>query len=80
MTQFSRPSEYLKALRIQYTYLKKFYYNQASSWLRPSIADCLFAIEKEINSYEEMIAKYKMKQKLKEENSPLTIWDILGER
>ena len=52
--QYSSPKEYLKDLKIQRSYLKKFYYYKCSEWLRPEIKKCLDSIDKEIENYEKI--------------------------
>lgn len=77
--QYSSPKEYLRDLKIQKSYLSKFYYNKASEWLQPEIKKCLDSIEKEISDYEEMIAKYNLKKSLEKYQGQISIYDIVGE-
>lgn len=69
-------TNYIKDLKIQHYYLKKFYYNSCSEWLKMDIELCLNAIEKEIKSYEILIEKQKFKHDLELKNQ-LTIFDYL---
>lgn len=77
--QYSSPKEYLRDLKIQRSYLSKFYYNKASEWLQPSIKECLDSIDKEISNYEDMISKYNLKKNLEQYKGQVSIYDILGE-
>lgn len=77
--QYSSPKEYLRDLKIQKSYLNKFYYYKASEWLKPKIRDCLDSIDKEITNYEEMIAKYNLKKSLEKYQGQISIYDIVGE-
>ena len=77
--QYSSPKEYLKDLKIQRSYLKKFYYYKCSEWLRPEIKKCLDSIDKEIETYVNIISEYILKKKIKENNSQVSIYEMLGE-
>ncbi len=73
--QSSKPSEYLKELKIQQYYLKKFYYNSASEWLKHDIELCLNAIDSEIKKYECFIAELKFKEELRKQQQ-ISIYDM----
>lgn len=62
---------YIKDLKIQIYYLKKFYYNSASSWLKPDIEKCIEALNNELLNYELISKKYKEKN-----NIQITIFDL----
>lgn len=76
--QYSSPKEYLKDLKIQRSYLYKFYCNKASEWLKKDIKKCIDALDIEISEYEDMLAKYVLKKKLEEYKGQISIYDILG--
>ena len=77
--QYSSPKEYLKNLKIQRSYLKKFYYYYCFEWLRFEIKKCLDSIDKEIENYENLISEYILKKKIKENNSQVSIYEMLGD-
>lgn len=76
---YSNPKEYLRDLKIQKSYLSKFYYYKASEWLQPKIKECLDSIEVEISNYENMIAKYNLKKSLDKYKGQISIYEIIGE-
>lgn len=77
--QYSSPKEYLKDLKIQRSYLSKFYYYKASEWLQPKIKQCLDCLDKEILDYENMLAEYSLKKSLEKNGAQISIYEILGE-
>lgn len=65
--------KYLKDLKIIYYYLRKFYYNSSSEWLKKDILKCLNALSIEIMGYQELITKNNKERKVQ----PCTIYDFL---
>lgn len=77
MSSSNSLSIYLKELKIQHYYLKKFYYKSCSEWLQKDIKKCLKAIENEIISYECLIEERKFKDELISKKQ-FTIFDYLN--
>lgn len=64
---------YLKDLKIEKNYLKKFIFNKASYTLKIDLAYALKLIDREIERIEEQLEKYEKKNK----ENQITIYDVI---
>lgn len=64
---------YLKDLKIERSYLKRFIYDKASYTLKIDLGYALKLIDREIENIEEEIKKYKKK----EADNQITIYDVI---
>ena len=67
---------YIKDLKIQIYYLRQFYYNSASSWLKPEIEKCLNSLNNELLNYELFIKRLNSKT-TNNLNIQTTIFDFI---
>lgn len=63
--------EYLKDLKIQYFYLKKFYYQRAFCTIKPAILKCMEELEKEMDYETHLIEEFKWRNR----NQNMSIFD-----
>ena len=64
---------YLKDLKIEKKYLKKFIFNKASYTLKIDLGYALKLIDREIERIEEQLEKYEKKNK----ENQITIYDVI---